>query len=245
MDHLFPTIAVFFAAGLVKGIVGLGLPTISMALLALWMSPAEAAALLIVPSFLTNVWQLGPVSTLRPIARRLAAMQIGVVAGTLAAAWWLGAPSGAWAEVALGIAVVAYAAWGLSGARLHLEPRIERIAGPLVGGATGVVTAATGVFAVPAVPYLQALGLDKTALIQAMGLSFTVSTVALAIGLAINGRLGAGNATMSLLLVLPAIAGMVAGTRIRDRMSPDVFRRCFLAGLLLLGLHMSIQPLMH
>ena len=52
--------AVFLVAGTVKGVVGLGLPTIAMALLVLMMSPAEAAALLIVPSLVTNVWQIRP-----------------------------------------------------------------------------------------------------------------------------------------------------------------------------------------
>ena len=52
--------AVFIAAGIVKGVVGLGLPTLSMALLALAMALAQAAALLILPSLVTNVWQMRP-----------------------------------------------------------------------------------------------------------------------------------------------------------------------------------------
>ena len=48
----------FLLAGFVKGVIGLGLPTVSMGLLSLVMAPAKAASLLIVPSFVTNVWQL-------------------------------------------------------------------------------------------------------------------------------------------------------------------------------------------
>ena len=40
----------FFVAGGVKGVSGLGLPTVSLALLGLVMPPAVAAALLVVPS---------------------------------------------------------------------------------------------------------------------------------------------------------------------------------------------------
>src|SRR4029450_4958570 len=53
------TAFVFLLAGFVKGVVGLGLPTITMGLLSLAMTPAQAAALLVVPSLVTNVWQLG------------------------------------------------------------------------------------------------------------------------------------------------------------------------------------------
>ncbi|HEX5866243.1 MAG TPA: sulfite exporter TauE/SafE family protein, partial [Beijerinckiaceae bacterium] len=52
------TAAAFLLAGFVKGVVGLGLPTVAIALLGLVMTPAEAAALLVLPTFVTNVWQL-------------------------------------------------------------------------------------------------------------------------------------------------------------------------------------------
>ncbi|NVZ80096.1 sulfite exporter TauE/SafE family protein, partial [Pseudomonas gingeri] len=48
----------FLLAGTVKGVIGLGLPTVAMGLLGLAMVPAQAAALLIIPATLTNVWQL-------------------------------------------------------------------------------------------------------------------------------------------------------------------------------------------
>ena len=50
-------ILIFVLAGLTKGVLGLGLPTVAISLLALLMTPAEAAALLLIPSLLTNVWQ--------------------------------------------------------------------------------------------------------------------------------------------------------------------------------------------
>ena len=238
---LFAT-AVFLAAGAVKGIVGLGLPTLAMALLALRMPPAQAAALLVLPSLVTNVWQMRPWPTLPALARRLAPMQAGVVAGTLLGAWWLSAPSGAWAVVALGLALIAYGGWGLIGATLpQLAPRAQAAAGPVIGALTGLVTAATGVFVLPAVPYLQALGMARDDLVQAMGLSFTVSTLALAVGLAFNHRYPVSAAAGSVALVLPALIGMQAGQWLRQRLSPARFRVCFMAALIGLGAWMVLR----
>ena len=60
----------FVLAGFVKGVIGLGLPTVAMGLLAVVMTPAQAAALLTLPSFLTNVWQaMGP--GFLPLLRRV------------------------------------------------------------------------------------------------------------------------------------------------------------------------------
>ena len=74
----------FLIAGVVKGVIGLGLPTVSMGLLSLVMAPAKAASLLIVPSFVTNVWQLAAGPSFGRLARRLWPMLAGVVVGTLA-----------------------------------------------------------------------------------------------------------------------------------------------------------------
>lgn len=236
--HWLAAAAVFLLAGTVKGVIGLGLPTVAMALLALWMPPAQAAALLIVPSLVTNIWQTGPRATFKPVLRRIGGMQAGIVAGTLGGALWLGVPGGAWASVALGLALVAYALWGLTGRQLHVPPGRERWLGPAVGAATGLVTAVTGVFAMPAVPYMQALGFQRDALIQAMGISFTTSTVVLAIGLAGNGGYPVSALGGSIAMLLPAIGGMALGTWLRKRLPVAVFRRCFLAGLALLGFYM-------
>jgi uncharacterized membrane protein YfcA len=238
------TAAVLVVAGAVKGIVGLGLPTISMALLALLMAPAQAAALVTVPSLVTNVWQIRPWATLGPMLRRLAAMQWGVVFGTLAGAWALGAPAGAWAMVSLGAALIGYAVWALAGAKASVRARTERWLGPLIGVATGLVTAATGVFAIPAVPYLQALGLQRDELIQGMGISFTVSTLALAAGLYFNDRYSGAVLGASTLLLLPALGGMYAGQFLRQRLSPALFRNCFLGALAALGAYMVAHEIL-
>jgi uncharacterized membrane protein YfcA len=239
------TTTVFLIAGAVKGIVGLGLPTVAMALLALVMLPAQAAALLVAPSLITNLLQLRPWSTLGPMLRRLCGMQVGICAGSLLGSWWLGAPMGHGAAVALGVVLILYAVWGLLGVRRTLSRATETWLGPVIGAATGVVTAATGVFVVPAVPYLQALGLEKDELVQAMGISFTISTLALGLGLglAAQGAFSGSTAAWSLAMLVPAVAGMAFGQWLRGLLSPAVFRTCFFVSLMLLGTYMVIRGL--
>lgn len=234
----------FLLAGLVKGVTGMGLPTVAMALLATVMPPVAAAALLIVPSFVTNVWQLAAGPSFAALARRLWPMMAGIVLGTVAGSWLLTHGSGGWTSVGLGLALVVYAALSLAAWQLSVPTRLEPRLGPLVGLATGAVTGGTGVFVIPAVPYLQALGLDKEDLVQALGLSFTVSTVALAIGLAGGGAFAAGNLAASLLAVAPALAGMGLGQWVRRRVSASTFRRWFLIVLLLLGLQLALGPML-
>jgi len=231
----------FLLAGTVKGVIGLGLPTIAMGLLGLSMPPAQAAALLIVPSTLTNLWQLAAGGHLLALLRRLGPMLAMIFVGTLAGGAWLGINSGPWAVHALGAALVAYAVYGLIGPGLSVAHRREWWLGPICGLVTGVVTAATGVFVMPAVPYLQSLGLNRDEMIQALGLAFTVSTVALALGLAGQDALGGQALGASLLMLAPALVGMLAGQWLRQRISAALFKRCFFIGLAVLGGHLLIN----
>jgi uncharacterized membrane protein YfcA len=233
----------FLAAGMAKGITGMGLPTVAMGVLGALLSPVLAAGLLLVPSFVTNVWQLLAGASFGALGRRLWPMMAALVAGTLLGAALLAEGGRGATTAALGWALVAYALYTLLARQLSVPRRLEWLLSPLVGAATGLVTGATGVFVIPAVPYLQALGLTKDDLVQALGLSFTVSTLALAIGLGARGAVAADTLALSVAVVLPALGGMWAGQKLRARISPPAFRRWFLVALLLLGLEMALRPL--
>jgi uncharacterized membrane protein YfcA len=208
---IFAIVATFVFAGLVKGLIGLGLPTLAMGLLGLVMPPAQAAALLIAPALVTNFWQLAAGRAFWLLVRRLWLMMAGVCVGT-----WLGAgflAEGAVEHTRLAIAVVLllYSCMGLLDLRLRVSPRAEPWLSPVVGLTTGVLTGATGIFVVPAVPYIQALGLNKDELVQALALAPTVSAIALGVSLADRGSLGWSLAMASGLAVVPALLGMYCG----------------------------------
>jgi uncharacterized protein len=233
----------FVLAGFVKGVIGLGLPTVAVGLLGLVMPPAESAALLVVPSLLTNLWQLFAGPRFGALVLRLWPLLLTICLGTWAGAGLLTGGSAGRATAALGAALVLYALVGLTRLQLRVPLRWERPLSPVIGLSTGLVTAATGVFVLPAVPFLQALDLDREDLIQALGLSFTVSTLALAAGLVHDGAFGGATLGQSALAIVPALAGMTIGQWVRLRVRPEMFRRCFFAGLLVLGADLLIRGL--
>jgi uncharacterized membrane protein YfcA len=103
-----------------------------------------------------------------------------------------------------------------------------------------MILAVTGVFVIPAVPYLQAMQLNRDGLVQALGLNFLVATVALTGSLAGNGIITTEIGWASLLAVAPALLGMAGGQWLRLRIRPDVFRLCFFLGMLALGAHLAL-----
>ena len=238
------TLAIFLFAGFIKGIVGLGLPVLAIGLLSLVMPPAQAVALLTVPSIVTNVWQLAAGPHLTSLARRLWALLLASFLAALTGLWtgFLVADKSGYALAAVGAALVLYGVLGLT-PLMKIPARSERWLAPLIGAATGLLASATGVLSIPSVPYIEALGLRRDELVQALGLSFSVTTAALMIGLFRYGVLQVSVATLSLLALAPALAGMAAGQWVRVRIRPNAFRVIFFLGLVALGVHLLARNL--
>jgi uncharacterized membrane protein YfcA len=233
----------FFIAGLVKGVIGMGLPTVAIGLLTLVMPPAQAAAILIVPSFFTNIWQAAAGPALVPLLRQLWPLLLGLCVGTWAGVGLLSPENAKRTVVALGATLVIYGIIGLTPLHLSAPRWSQRWLGPFVGALTGLISAGTAVFVIPGVPFLHALGLQRDELVQALGIFFTAATTALALNLFLLGAMQSSATRLSFLALLPALGGMYLGQIVRTRVSPAVFRYCFFTGMLLLGTHLLVRSL--
>jgi uncharacterized membrane protein YfcA len=229
----------FLLAGFVKGALGLGLPTVAMGLLAVSMPPAQALAIVIVPAVVTNIWQTFVGGYLRDIMRRLWPLLIGTAGGIWLNAGSLTGPYAQYTTIALGLLLALNAVIGLTKLNFSVAPRNEKWIGGIVGLVTGLISAATGVQVIPSVPYLQAIGMDKDELIQALGVFFTVATVTLTFNLTSAGLLTAATALPGAVAMGCSFAGMYAGQAVRSRLEPALFRRWFQIAMILLGLYLA------
>ena len=233
--------ATFFLAGSVKGVIGLGLPTVSLGLLAAAFDLTTAMALLLIPSFVTNIWQAVIGGNGKTILKRIwpflclatATIAIGATALTTVNPLYL--------SILLGILLVAYSTLNILGFRLSISPHHEKWTGPILGTANGVLTGMTGSFVVPGVMYLQAIGLPRDMLVQAMGMLFSLSTIGLAFALQKNSLLNSELATISSLAVVPAIIGMVLGQKVRKSLSETKFRKVFFISIFILGVFIIVK----
>ena len=234
----------YLLAGFVKGVIGLGLPTVAIGLLGLLMTPAQAAAILVVPSLVTNIWQCTAGGDVLALVRRMWPLLLGICIGTWIGAILLPTANGGQATIWLGVALAIYAGFGLSNVHFHVPRRAEGWLGLLVGVATGAVTVATGIFALPGVPYINAMQFERDKLVQALGLSFTVSTITLALALSHAGEINTQLIWPSLLALGAALIGMFLGQFVRGKVKASTFRVFFFLGLLLLGAHLALRGLL-
>ena len=235
------TAGAFLLAGFVKGVIGLGLPTVAIGLLGLMMTPAQAAAIMVAPALITNVWQAMVGKDLLPLLRRVWPMLAGICLGTFIAAKWLPGANSGQATVWLGVALVLYAGLGLIKMDFHVAPSAERWLSLPIGLLTGAITTATGVYVLPGTPYLHALKVDRHQLVQMLGISFTVSTLALGTALMQAGEIGMSLATPVVIAIVASLVGMWLGQQVRGRVQEKTFRLWFFIGLLGLGIHLALR----
>lgn len=243
MSELHPFLlfiaAALLLAGFIKGVVGLGLPTVAIGLLAVTMQPSRAIAIVIVPAIVTNIWQTFAGPYLRDIIRRLWPLMAGTVIGIWLNAGMLSGPYAHYGPIVLGVLLVIYAIVGLSKFSFSVARSNEKWIGGIVGLLTGAVSAATGVQVIPSMPFIQAIGMEKDEFVQALGVFFTVATVALAFTLTRAGLLSASTALPGAVAMASAFAGMFIGQAVRSRMQPEAFRRWFLIAMIFLGLYLA------
>ena len=228
----------FLIAGAVKGVIGLGLPTVSLGLLTVALDLHTAMALLVVPSFVTNLWQSAVGGNAKVILSRLWPFLVTAIVTV-----WIGVAAltrlnPALLTALLGAQLVTYSLLSLGGIRLAIPIRHERWTGFMVGSANGVLTGMTGSSVVPCVMFLQAIGLPRDVLMQSMGILFAGSTLALAAALHQANFLTVDHGVLSSVAVLPALAGMMGGQWIRKRLSEQRFRTVFFVALLILGVYL-------
>ena len=225
----------FTAAGIVKGVVGLGLPLTAIAVLTLAMGLREAVPLIIVPVLVTNFWQMTRGGMLVPLVRRfwtmIAPLGVGAWLGTVL----LFAIDETLVGALLGAVIIVYSLVNIFAIRFRVPAGHEAWYSPGVGLLSGLLTGLTGSVGGPVAIYFQALGLDRETFLQASSLAFFLTALPWGGTLVAEGALDFEAAAIGAAALPPSFAGMWIGQRIGARLSPEVFSNGVFGFLILVG----------
>jgi uncharacterized membrane protein YfcA len=231
--------AVALIAGVIKGMVGFGMPMILISGLSMFLAPDVALAGLILPTLVSNGMQAlrqGPAAALQSVKRFRVFLLVGLVFLLLSAQMVRFLPQQLFLLL-IGVPVSAFALMQLVGRGLTIS-RPTRKAELMIGGFAGLIGGISGVWGPPTVAYLTALNTEKSEQIRVQGVIYGLGAVALMAAHIGSGVFRAEAVPFSALLVLPAMAGMWAGGRLHDRIDQAAFKRATLVVLLLAGLNL-------
>jgi uncharacterized membrane protein YfcA len=173
--------------GFVKGATGMGLPLMTMPVLAAFLGVPHALAILTVPLIMTNGWQVWRYFSHRHgtgfLARLLPAGAIGIVIGT----WALTALPVRALSLVLAALVVAYVVLQLTRPNLRLSQSAGHTLSPVAGLVSGVLQATTGISAPTSITFMHALGLTPQGFVFAVSAMFLLFSTAQLAALAVAG----------------------------------------------------------
>ena len=229
----------FVVAGIAKGAIGMGMPPIAIGLMSFAVPLESSIAIMVVPTMVTNIWQAIYGGGFKPLMRRFGTMAVTAMIGILAVGLLLsdlGSPRTAgW----VGVLLVLYSIIALTPYRPRVPRRAEWWANPVIGLASGAVAGSTGVAAVPFLPYMQSLDMDRHELVQALGIMFLFITGMLAVSLALHGAYHLATSVAGVAAVAPPMVGVWLGQHARRRLSAETFRKIFIFGMMAVGLHLA------
>ncbi len=230
--------AAFVAAGLVKGVLGIGLPLVAVPLLATMFEASTAVALMIVPVLASNTLLLVRHGRVASTVRRYWTLLVPLIAFTLLGGQFLAAFDAKTGAIVLAAVVLLFCATRATTMNFAVPPRSERWLNPVMGTVAGVLGGVSNFFGPPLILYLSALRLDKDEFVGTIALFFMIGGLPLYASLTFHGVLSPNIGGLSCLAAVPVMVGVYAGQRLRDRVSQSHFERLMLIVLVFTALNL-------
>lgn len=232
-----------FGGGLVKGTIGIGLPLVAAPALATLLGVKPAVAVLSLPVLFANIWQAWYGGHYGAVLRRfwtlIAAMAFGIAIGTAL----LVTLDASLLFLLLGMVVVTYPLIVLLRWELNIDRAAERWASPLTGVIAGLLSGISYFFGPPLAIYFSALNLTKDLFVAAIALIGLIAAALTALLLAHHSALEANTLLLSLLAVVPTLAGTFVGTWLRRFVDEGAFRKVVAVALLVIGANLLRKAL--
>jgi uncharacterized membrane protein YfcA len=231
----------FALGGLVKGLLGVGLPLVVVPLLALVIPSPKAIALMGIPILLSNVWQAAEGGHAGYAVRRFWMLLLPLVVATaLTVRVTIGLPVSTLNVMLAGALLLAVVlmAWH---PQLDVGPHAERRWSTVVGTLSGAMGGVSSLMGPLLITYLVALRLTREQFIGSISVMYLAGAVPMYASMAALDVLGLPEAVLSALALGPMFGGMAIGKRLRSRVSEQLFRRLLLGFLTVVALLLMLR----
>ena len=221
--------AAVLAGSLVKSVTGVGLPIIAIPVMSLFIPVEEAVVIIAIPNAVMNLVLLVNVRHAAGDTHHLVVFNGAGVVGAVVGTFVLVSVSEEPLMIGLALVVLAYVATqARRGDGGHLDPAASRRWAPPVGFAGGVMQGAIGISGPVVASWAHAHRLPRDAYVFSVTVSFLLSGTTQIVVLGASGRLSGEPLALGLAAIVPILATVPLGARIRARLAGSVFDRIVL-----------------
>ena len=239
IDYTFIFIAYIVAAG-IKGLTGVGFSTSCLSIMALRLDLKIAIPLVIFPSIVSNVAVMIQAGHFRAALRRFWLFYIAGIPGLVVGLSILVVVNVGVAKALLGFILITYTIWALSNTSFSLSEKWEFPAGFL----TGFVNGLTGSQVMPSLPYLLSLDIGKNLFVQAINISFTLSSLVMLVGMRYWGYLPVSTSMLAVGGIVPVLIALYFAGKLQSKLTGKSHRQLVLIFLLVTGSILMLKALL-
>jgi len=241
-DYLFFIyLGIFFLGGLVKGTIGVGLPTVTLTLLSFFFDIKDSISFILIPVILTNLVQMLDGKELKSIIQQTKFFLIVSVIFVIPGFLILRVINSNTILVILAILLVLNSCLVLFNKIITVKRHTSFKTQFWVGALTGITTGVTSIYTMPFIFLIQSLKFNKEKLIQLMGLSFFLYSLTQFTLFYSFSMINEKVLLFSSIACVPILIGVLSGKLLRKVLSEQTFKKLFNYMLLISGIIIIIK----
>lgn len=215
--------AVMLIAGTVKGIAGLGLPTIAVSLLVFFFDAHQSLGLIVLPLLFSNMLQAWQSGQFRWVFLHFWPFLIAIAAAIYLTSTFASQVSERVIYLLIAVGILLFLISQKKLPRIQMSGRNHIFTGALAGSLAGILGGLTTVWGPPTIIYLRMLGLEKEQFVRAAGWMFLIGSLPLVAGYWRGGILTPELVPAGILGSIMAMCGVVLGKHFRSGISERHF----------------------
>ena len=239
-NFLFLIIVAILIGGIIKGTLGVGLPMIAVPLIAFVLPPTTAMILLCFPILCANLLQMKihkGVGSYRFFPMLVMLILGLIISGRLILEIDLNTIS-----IIIAVSIITAAVVNLFGLKLKkIDSSHEKSFTMTLGFFSGILGGFSMLFGPPILAYLISMDLEKEFFIRTISTIYFIGGVTFYGSLLYHGLGAIDDLYLSAFLVLPTIVGQFIGTKIRSKLSNEIFKKLILVILIVVGISLLLK----
>jgi uncharacterized protein len=228
-------------SGIVKGILGIGLPLTAVPLLNLLIDLPSAIALLTIPLFLSNVSQALQGEGTIAVSRELLPILVPLLAGILLGAELVLSLDYKVLLGGVGAFLLVSTIFMFAAPKLTIPRQFNGWLAPFVGFLSGIMGGIAALYGPPLISYMVARGLNQQEFVKKISILYTFAAAVMIVAFTGFGAMAGRDWVISSFAMVPVFLGMRIGESGRTKLAPQLFRNLVLVVVLISAVQMILK----
>ena len=234
----------FFVAGVVKGVIGIGLPTTAITIMTFFVSPLMALGLNLIPMTVANIWQLSKADNPKELVKNYKYFATSLVVCILITSFYANQIGDDVVRLIFAVAVLLFVCLQVFGFNFKMKPNHDNFWQGGLGALGGLVGGAASIWAVPVTMYLLMKNVKPKQFVDVSGFLITIGCIPVSIGYIATGVFQPNMFIYGALGSVVAVIGFQIGEKLRNKVNANTFKNLLLIFFSISAINMIIRSLL-